>query len=184
MKDEDIEILEDFDAPQGSQLGSVPDQNMQTPPVAENDSANDFEKMVNEGNKIEEQPISNADQFQDNNYQNYNNQYGDNYHNNQYSNDVNNNLSTNDYNQYNNQNNYNDYNYNDANNDLIASNEQNNQDLTITAVYPNGFVVPDQEEVVATKKPKKKMDKVDIILIIIVIILVITLAAMLIFLNF
>ena len=175
MKDEENEILEDFDAPQGLQPGSVPDQNMQTPPVAENDSAMDFEKMVNEGNKIEEQPISNADQFQDNNYQNYNNQY---------SNDVNNNLSTNDYNQYNNQNNYNDYNYNDANNDLIASNEQNNQDLTITAVYPNGFVVPDQEEVVATKKPKKKMDKVDIILIIIVIILVITLAAMLIFLNF
>lgn len=174
MKDEDIEILEDFDAPQGSQSGSVPDQNMQTPSVALNDSAMDFEKMVNEGNKIEEQPISNADQFQDN-YQNYNNQY---------SNDANNNLSADDYNQYNNQNNYNDYNYNDANNDLIASNEQNNQDLTITAVYPNGFVVPDQEEVVATKKPKKKMDKVDIILIIIVIILVITLAAMLIFLNF
>ena len=169
MKDEDIEILEDFDAPQGSQPESVPDQNMQTPPVVENDSAMDFEKMVNEGNKLEEQPISNADQFQDNNYQNYNNQYGDNYqdYNNQYSNDVNNNLSTNDYNQYNNQNNYNDYNYNDANNDLIASNEQNNQDLTITAVYPNGFVVPDQEEVVATKKPKKKMDKIDIILIII-----------------
>ena len=68
MKDEDIEILEDFDAPQDSQPGSVPDQNMQTPPVAENDSAMDFEKMVNEGNKIEEQPISNADQFQDNNY--------------------------------------------------------------------------------------------------------------------
>ena len=174
MKDEDIEILEDFDAPQGSQSGSVPDQNMQAPSVALNDSAMDFEKMVNEGNKIEEQPISNADQFQDN-YQNYNNQY---------SNDANNNLSADDYNQYNNQNNYNDYNYDDVNNDLIASNEQNNQDLTITAVYPTGFVVPDQEEVVATKKPKKKMDKVDIILIIIVIILVITLAAMLIFLNF
>ena len=75
MKDEDIEILEGFDAPQGSQPESVPDQNMQTPPVVENNSAMDFEKMVNEGNKIEEQPISNADQFQDNNYQNYNNKY-------------------------------------------------------------------------------------------------------------
>ncbi len=66
---------------------------------------------------------------------------------------------------------------NDANNDLIQSNSE--QDLTITAVYPNGFVVPDQEETEENVIQPKKKKSNDLYLVIIVAILAITLVVML-----
>ena len=66
----------------------------------------------------------------------------------------------------------------DANNDLVQS---NNQDLTITAVYPNGLAVDKNEEMENTQviKPKKKSSS-DLPLIIIVAVLAITFVVLLI----
>ena len=68
----------------------------------------------------------------------------------------------------------------DVNNDLVQSNS-NNEDLTITAVYPNGLVVDQKEELENTQviKPKKKGNG-DLPLIIIVAVLAITLIVLLI----
>ena len=69
----------------------------------------------------------------------------------------------------------------DANNDLVQSNGDNTQDLTITAVYPNGLAVDKNEEIENTQviKPKKKGSG-DLPLIIIVAVLAITLVVLLI----
>ena len=73
----------------------------------------------------------------------------------------------------------------DANNDLVQSNYQepksNEQDLTITAVYPNGLAVDKNEEIENTQviMPKKK-SRGDLPLIIIVAVLAITLVVLLI----
>ena len=72
----------------------------------------------------------------------------------------------------------------DSNNDLVESNGENvepKEDLTITAVYPNGFAVDQKEELENTQviKPKKKKNA-DLPLIIIVGVLAITLVVLLI----
>ena len=69
---------------------------------------------------------------------------------------------------------------NDNNNDMVAPTTNNNSDLTITAVYPNGFAVDQNEELENTQviKPQKK-SHVDLYLIIIVAVLAIALAVLL-----
>ena len=69
----------------------------------------------------------------------------------------------------------------DANNDLVESTGGVKEDLTITAVYPNGLAVDKAEEIENTQviKPKKKGSG-DLPLIIIVAVLAITLVVLLI----
>ena len=182
MRDEEIEILEDFsnnnDQMNNAQFNPstiqqqpvqydnpIPDYNAnptmnydnqniaqtnQANVIQENNSVSDFEKMVTEVNNPEPEPvIENANNMDYSN--NYNNQ----------------------------NNNFNDLNYNvnDTNNELVQ--QSNNEDLTITAIYPNGFVVPEQEEQEDNRVVKPKKQKGDLYLIIIVAVLAITLAVML-----
>ena len=179
MRDEDIEILEDFSDNQNSisnnqfnpsmnqQFQNVPNTNMpnynvnpgyqdlapdmpQSSVVQENSSVSEFEKMVTEANNPEPERA-----IEPINNVGYSNEY--NYQNN----------------------NYNDLNYvNDTNNELVQ--QSNNDDLTITAIYPNGFVVPDQEEQEDNRVVKPKKQKGDLFLVIIVAVLAVTLIAMLI----
>lgn len=142
-----------------------------------NESSNEFEKMVTESNIPE--PVQEISPIQPK----YNNNSGNNF---DYTNDYAN-YQKSDFNNvaYNNDSN-NDLvqtNVNDTNNDLIQSdinNDINNDDdLTITAVYPNGFVVPDQEEPEDNRVVKPKKSSIDLFLIIIVAILAVSLVAML-----
>lgn len=181
MRDEEIEILEDFsnnnDQMNNAQINPstiqtepfnnpIPDYNINTTTnynnnqniaqtnqanvIQENNSVSDFEKMVNEVNNPESEPvIENANNMDySNNYNNQNNNF----------NDLN-------------------YNVNDTNNELVQ--QSNSEDLTITAIYPNGFVVPEQEEQEDNRVVKPKKQKGDLYLIIIVAVLAITLAVML-----
>ena len=173
MKDEDIEILEDL--PQNNEVnnfGQIPNinqysapsepQNNQTipEPVKQDDvsSPDDFDKLISEPIAVEkpvEETTYNTVPTNDNYVQNQMpNQYNDNYGQDQQLNQ-----------------------YNDANNELVQS--ADDQDLTITAVYPNGFVVPDQEETEETTVQPKKKKSSDLYLIIIVAVLAITLVVML-----
>ena len=161
---EDIEILDDFSENQ-SQVSEP-----QAPQM--NQSSNSFERMVNEtpAEPVKEPAYANSypNDFNnsfDNSYNNGNN-YNNNYNGNNYGNSYNNN--------YNNQV---DVNYQN-NNEVLQPTD--NQDLTITAVYPNGFAVEEPQELENTQviKPRKK-NKTDLYLIIIVGVLAVTLVVLL-----
>ncbi|MBQ4634606.1 MAG: hypothetical protein IJB71_04595 [Bacilli bacterium] len=188
MRDEDIEILEDFsdnfsnqnpinnnqniNPSTNTQPVMPPTYNTQVPDYAEpinpvnnnvignqNASVNEFEKMVTEANQPE--PIVNPEPVVTSNPVNPSIDY------------------SNDYSNYQN-NNFNDLNYaTDANNELVESTGADT-DLTITAVYPNGFIVPDQEEQEDNRVVKPQKSKTDLYLIIIVAVLAIILVVMLI----
>ena len=198
MRNDDIEILDDFSENQVStnqEINQVSNQNQNLESntmFEQNQSVSDFEKMVNEASDIQNDNLNN--QIPSNDYQGQNEFV--NYDNNTYYNDTNqyygdNNLNNNLYNYdqniqqdpnnqfYGDQAYKNDFATNDYNNDLVQSN--NNQDLTITAVYPNGFAVDQQEELENTQVIKtKKKSSGDLYLIIIVAVLAITLVVLLI----
>ena len=184
MRNEDIEILDDFSdnlPNQNSQIinpsmiqppqynNPMPNYNLSPQPEPQpqpsydsapqdfnqNASVNEFEKMMTEAPDAE--PTPEPEQPMPTNQIDY----------------------ANDYANYQNNNNFNNLSYaNDSNNDLVQSNDYD--DLTITAVYPNGFVVPDQEEqVVENRVVKPKKSSGDLFLIIIVAVLAITLVVML-----
>ena len=179
MRDDDIEILEDFsdnskpndiieDLNQNSnQTNSQPVAPTPTlEPAAPSESVSEFDKMVSEASNI---PTTNS------NDQGFANPTGPQTNPSPYPSQ-----NPNPYPQSNNQsydNGFaaNDY-ANDANNNLV---QQNEQDLTITAVYPNGFAVDQKDELESTLviKPKKKSSG-DLYLIIIVAVLAITLVAL------
>ena len=189
MRNEDIEILDDFSenqSPNNVTFNQTPNNNVPLEPIAQPEqSVSEFEKMVTESSNIE--PVNNNSFAPEANYQtnnfvgNQNNNFNTNINNNDnqyyYGNQGNQNVMPAYNNQsYNNGFVANDY-ANDTNNDLVQS---NGQDLTITAVYPNGFAIDQKEELENTQviKPKKK-SSVDLYLIIIVGVLAITLAVLL-----
>ncbi len=172
MGNDDIEILDDFSepAPNNNLNQSVaPSAPSNVAPAqapvqpSYNNSVNEFEKMVNEVepqvDPVPESVPTPQQEFVPN-----------------YSSDLKNELD----NSF----------VNDTNNELVApdqvsSNEQvsqaQEQDLTITAVYPNGLAIDQKDELENTQviKPKAK-GKTDIYLIIIVAVLAITLVVLLI----
>ena len=168
MRDDDIEILDDF------QSNSNPNQNINQNGVQNNQvnevpnnnaSISEFEKMVNEAHESslyqppeESNALSQRNDFVPDYKEDLNNELDNNF-------------------------------VNDSNNELVKPSEDvqpdnqeaKEQDLTITAVYPDGFVVDQQEELENTQVIKtKKKNKTDIYLLIIVIVLAITLAVLLI----
>ena len=165
MGNDDIEILDDFseeNVPSNNlNQNTVPNNDMVSPAPVSNESINEFERMVTEAEPQSEPvpasiPEPSQQQFVPN-----------------YTTDLKNELD----NSF----------VNDSNNDLISPDQakveeepQPQQDLTITAVYPDGFALDQKEELENTQviKPKAK-GKGDIYLIIIVVVLAITLAVLL-----
>lgn len=75
--------------------------------------------------------------------------------------------------------------YGDTNNNMVEA-TGGDQNLTITAVYPNGFAVEEKDELENTRviKPAKKNSNVDLYLVIIVAVLAVTLIALLVVFYF
>lgn len=179
MKNEDIEILEDFsDTQVPNNNSSVPDLSEQanpsinqgvtqvevmTPEPTPVAPMSEFDKMINEAavpatpvEPPKPEPVAPAPSTPAPNLQSYETGFVGN----DYAKDANNNL---------------------VQSTEVKKEEPRKEDLTITAVYPNGFAVDQNEELENTQviKPKKKKNT-DLPLIIIVAVLAITLVVLLI----